>query len=106
MMLKNDIFGSSDKGEFEPGKIAAELTICTATASLQGSEVRAAMDKTFADLLHDLDCGFTPLHHVFPGLPLPSYWKRDRAQKKMTQFYLNIMEERRKTNEVIGFCHD
>lgn len=40
---------------------SSEITICTASATLQGREVRAAMDKSFAQLYHDLDGGFTPL---------------------------------------------
>jgi sterol 14-demethylase len=62
---------------------------------LQGKEVRAALDKTFAGLYHDLDGGFKPINFVFPNLPLPSYWKRDKAHVKMRHFYLNILERRR-----------
>lgn len=40
---------------------SSQITIFTASATLQGKEVRAAMDKSFADLYHDLDGGFTPL---------------------------------------------
>ena len=40
---------------------SSEITICTATATLQGKEIRAGMDKSFAGLYHDLDGGFTPL---------------------------------------------
>lgn len=40
---------------------SSEITICTATATLQGKEIRQAMDKSFAALYHDLDGGFTPL---------------------------------------------
>lgn len=40
---------------------SSEITIFTASATLQGKEVRAAMDKSFATLYHDLDGGFTPL---------------------------------------------
>lgn len=45
---------------------ASEITICTAAATLQGKEVRESMDKSFADLFHDLDGGFTPLVRSFP----------------------------------------
>ncbi|GAA5996010.1 cytochrome P450 [Rhodotorula paludigena] len=74
---------------------SSEITILTASATLQGSEVRAAMDKSFAQLYHDLDGGFTPLNFVFPNLPLPSYRRRDRAQLKMREFYVSILEKRR-----------
>ncbi|KAI5481064.1 cytochrome P450, family 51 (sterol 14-demethylase) [Pseudohyphozyma bogoriensis] len=78
---------------------SSEITICTASATLQGKEVRAAMDKSFAGLYHDLDGGFTPINFVFPNLPLPSYRRRDRAQLKMREFYISILERRRASDE-------
>lgn len=74
---------------------ASQITICTASATLQGPEVRSALNKSFAHLFHELDGGFTPLHWVFPSLPLPSYWKRDRANRKMTEIYTGILNKRR-----------
>lgn len=78
--------------------VASEITICTASATLQGKEVRAGLNKSFAQLYHDLDGGFTPLNFVFPNLPLPSYRRRDKAQVAMRKFYLKIIEQRRKEN--------
>ncbi|GAA5972400.1 hypothetical protein JCM11641_001826 [Rhodosporidiobolus odoratus] len=78
---------------------SSEITILTASATLQGREVRAAMDKSFAQLYHDLDGGFTPLNFVFPNLPLPSYRRRDRAQLKMREFYISILEKRRASGQ-------
>lgn len=80
---------------FSAYKTMAELTILTAARTLQGKEIRDCMSKGFADLYHDLDHGFTPLHWMFENLPLPSYRKRDDAQRKMTDFYLSIMNRRR-----------
>jgi sterol 14-demethylase len=73
----------------------AELIILTAARTLQGKEVRDNMDSTFAKLYEDLDGGFTPLNFMFPNLPLPSYRRRDKAQKAMSDFYVGIMEKRR-----------
>jgi len=53
------------------------------------------MDTTFAQLFSDLDGGFTPLNFMFPNLPLESYRKRDRAQKKMADFYIKIIQARK-----------
>lgn len=39
--------------------------------------------------------GFTPINFLFPNLPLESYRKRDRANKKMTEFYVDIIKKRR-----------
>lgn len=76
-------------------KVMAELIVLTASRTLQGKEVRAGMSARFAHLLEDLDKGFTPINFMFPNLPLPSYRRRDRAQKEMSDFYLSIMEKRR-----------
>ncbi|KIS68081.1 sterol 14 alpha-demethylase [Mycosarcoma maydis] len=73
----------------------SELIILTASRTLQGKEVRQGLDKSFAQLYHDLDSGFTPINFVIPNLPLPSNFKRDRAQKKMSQFYQDIVAKRR-----------
>ena len=73
----------------------AEITIYTASRSLQGKEVRSKFDSTFADLYHDLDMGFSPINFMLPWAPLPHNRKRDYAQQKMAQTYLDIIRERR-----------
>ncbi|KAM0755231.1 lanosterol 14-alpha-demethylase [Meredithblackwellia eburnea MCA 4105] len=99
--LSKVVFGgdSKTKSSVDAFTTSSEITICTATATLQGREIRAAMDKSFADLYHDLDGGFTPLNFVFPNLPLPSYKRRDVAQRKMREFYLGILKARRESGE-------
>ena len=39
---------------------------------------------------------------VFPNLPLPSYRRRDRAQAKMREFYVSILEKRRASTDEVG----
>lgn len=73
----------------------AELTIYTASRSLQGKEVREKFDSTFADLYHDLDMGFAPINFMLPWAPLPHNRKRDIAQKKMAETYMEIIRARR-----------
>ncbi|KAJ7717671.1 cytochrome P450 [Mycena metata] len=82
-------------GSFDAVGAMAEITILTAARTLQGKEVRDNMDKSFSQLYADLDGGFTPLNFLFPNLPLPSYRKRDAAQKKMSEFYIDIMTKRK-----------
>nr|WAX55076.1 lanosterol 14 alpha-demethylase [Cryptococcus gattii] len=77
-------------------KSMSELIILTASRTLQGKEVRESLNGQFAKYYEDLDGGFTPLNFMFPNLPLPSYRRRDEAQKAMSDFYLKIMENRRK----------
>lgn len=75
----------------------AEVTIYTASRSLQGKEVREKFDASFAELYHDLDMGFSPINFMLPWAPLPHNRKRDYAQKKMAQTYMDIIQARRKT---------
>ncbi|CAL1716454.1 unnamed protein product [Somion occarium] len=90
----NDI---NEWGSFDVLHAISEITILTASRTLQGKEVRDALDKTYAQVYADLDGGFTPLHWLFPHLPLPSYRKRDAAHKKMSQFYIDIIQKRRES---------
>jgi sterol 14-demethylase len=90
-------------GSFDVSKILAEITILTASRTLQGREVRESLDKTFSQLYSDLDGGFTPVNFIFPNLPLPSYRRRDRAQQKMSKFYINIIKKRRRSSNVGAF---
>ncbi|KAE9390701.1 cytochrome P450 [Gymnopus androsaceus JB14] len=72
----NDI---TARGSFESVKALLEITILTASRTLQGSEV---INKSFAQIYTDLDGGFT-------------FMKRDRAQKKMSDFYVEFIQKRR-----------
>lgn len=86
---------TSHWSKFPALQTLGELTILTASRTLQGKEVRESLDKSFARKYEDLDRGFTPINFLFPYLPLPSYWKRDAAQKEMSDFYLSIIQKRR-----------
>jgi sterol 14-demethylase len=86
--------GSSPK-TFEVFRKMSELIILTASRTLQGKEVRQALNSRFAKLFHDLDGGFIPLNFMFTNLPLPANRRRDRAQKEMSEFYMGIIRSRR-----------
>ncbi|KAJ7823117.1 cytochrome P450 [Mycena leptocephala] len=90
---QNDI---NEWGSFDAIGAMAEIAILTASRTLQGSEVRDNINKSFSQLYNDLDGGFTPLNFLFANLPLPSYRKRDAAQKKMSEFYVDIITKRKK----------
>lgn len=77
----------------------AELTIYTASASLQGREVRSRFDSTFAQLFHNLDAGFSPINFMFPWAPFPHNRKRDAAREKMASVYLDIIRSRRESRK-------
>lgn len=90
---------SSTSGTVDIPPCFAELTIYTASRSLQGKEVREKFDSTFADLYHDLDMGFTPINFMLPWAPLPQNRKRDAAQKKMAETYMSIIKQRREQGD-------
>ena len=85
--------GSSGIVQLPP--IMAQITLFTASRSLQGIEVREKLDTTFAKLYHDLDDGFQPINFMLPWFPLPQNRRRDIAQRKMTQIYTDIIKARR-----------
>lgn len=93
-IARSAIFQGS-KGTFNVPGTMAEVTIYTASRSLQGKEVRSKFDSSFADLYHDLDMGFSPINFMLPWAPLPHNRKRDHAQKKMAQTYMEIIRARR-----------
>lgn len=65
-------YHTDEWGSFDVTEVLAQMTILTASRTLQGAEVRSKLDKTFAGLYTDLDGGFTPLNFMFPNLPLVS----------------------------------
>ncbi|KAE8204036.1 hypothetical protein A4X06_0g1023 [Tilletia controversa] len=85
----------TDETRLDIFKSMSEITILTASRTLQGREVRENLDASFAQLYHDLDAGFTPLNFVIPNLPLPGNFRRDRAQLAMSRFYQTIIKNRR-----------
>ena len=89
----------AQKGTANIPKTMAEITIYTASRSLQGKEVREKFDSSFADLYHDLDMGFSPINFALPWAPLPHNRKRDRAQRKMAETYMEIIRARRAGGE-------
>ncbi|KAG8213275.1 cytochrome P450 [Butyriboletus roseoflavus] len=90
----NDI---NEWGRFDVADVMAQITILTASRTLQGIEVRESLDKSFSELFNDLDGGFTPINFLFPNLPLKSYRKRDEAHKKMSDFYISIIRKRKES---------
>jgi sterol 14alpha-demethylase len=79
--------------------VMAEITIYTASRSLQGKEVREKFDSSFAKLYHDLDMGFSPINFMLYWAPLPHNRARDHAQRKMTETYMEIIKARRAGSE-------
>ncbi|KAL3895321.1 MAG: hypothetical protein SGCHY_004769 [Lobulomycetales sp.] len=84
----------ADNSQFELFPMMAELTIRTASACLMGREIREQLHSNVAKLFHDLDCGLTPLNVFVEYLPLPLFINRDRANRELTELFLDIIKKR------------
>lgn len=93
--LKKSPAFKGEGGKVNITEAMAEITIYTASRTLQGKEVREKFDSSFAHLYHDLDMGFSPINFMLSWAPLPHNNARDRAQKKIAQTYMAIVNERR-----------
>lgn len=91
-----------ESGECNITEVMAEITIYTASGSLQGKEVRSKFDTTFAALYRHLDDGFQPINFIMPWLPLPQNRRRDHAHKVMEKLYGDIIEARRQQGNPDG----
>jgi cytochrome P450 len=94
-MITNSKWMQGDSGILDLPPAMAELTIYTASRTLQGPEVRSKMNAEFAEYFHDLDAGFQPINFMLPWAPLPQNRRRDAANKKMSDTYLEIIKDRR-----------
>lgn len=93
--IKNSKHFKGSSGVVNAPPVMAEITIFTAARTLQGEEVRAKLNSSFAKLYHDLDLGFSPINFMMPWAPLPRNRKRDAAQVKMREIYMDIIKARR-----------
>jgi len=79
----------------------AEITINTASHSLQGKDVRdqfgSSTGVNLAALYHDLDMGFSPINFALHWAPLPHNRARDHAQRTIAKTYMDIIQKRRET---------
>ena len=91
-----------DSGVCNITEVLGEITIYTASSSLQGREVRSKFDGTFARLYRHLDDAFQPINFMLPGLPLPQNRRRDHAQQVMEQLYGDIVRRRRAEGNAAG----
>ncbi len=93
------------KGVVNITRAIAEITLFSAARTLQGKEIRAKFDTSFAGVYHDLDMGFAPINFFIPWAPIPRNIRRDRARRKMEKTYLDIIQARRQ-GKVTQDSHD
>ena len=89
------VAGWGGAGEIDLLEFFAELTIYTSSACLIGRKFRSELDRRFAELYHDLECGTDALAYVDPYLPIESFRKRDEARAGLVELVSGIMQRRR-----------
>jgi len=84
-----------EEGQADLLVAANELTVFIASRCLIGHEFRADLTTIFARLYHDMEGGINLLAFLNPYLPLPSFWRRDRARRRMGELISEIVAKRR-----------
>ena len=93
--VKRSSVFKGQKGKADIVPAMAEITIYTASHSLQGKEVRDRFNSSLAALYHDLDMGFSPINFMLYWAPLPHNRARDHAQRTVANVYMDIIKGRR-----------
>ncbi|QBZ63616.1 hypothetical protein PoMZ_05301 [Pyricularia oryzae] len=93
------VFQAGNHGIVDIPSIMAEITIFTASRTLQGPEVRKKLTGEFARLYHDLDLGFRPINFLAPWAPLPQNRRRDVAHARMRDVYMDLINKRRRQKD-------
>ena len=83
-----------ESGELELYDFFSELTLYTSSASLIGKSFRDELGPEIAPLFKDLERGTDALAYVNPHLPIPVFWKRDRARRQMVEALEKIFARR------------
>ncbi len=87
--------GLGDEGEIDLLDFFAELTLYTSSACLIGKQFRSELSPDYFKIFYDLEKGTDAIAYVNPHLPLPVFWTRDRARRKLVA-KLEALFERRK----------
>ncbi|MCF6474171.1 cytochrome P450 [Nonomuraea sp. MG754425] len=86
--------GWADEGEIDLLDWFAELTIYTSSACLIGKRFRDRLDRSFAELYHDLERGTDAIAYVDPYADIDSFRRRDAARVRLVALVEAIMDER------------
>ncbi|TLD20436.1 hypothetical protein PspLS_08601 [Pyricularia sp. CBS 133598] len=95
-IASSPVFQTGSQGIVDIPSMMAEITIFTASRTLQGPEVRKKLTGDFAKLYHDLDLGFRPINFLAPWAPLPQNRRRDVAHARMRDIYMDLINQRRR----------
>lgn len=87
-----------DEGEFDVAETMGWLTQNVAGSALMGDRFQEEAGPEFWALYADLGRALDPI--LPPNLPLPKFWRRDWAKKRMSEILEPILEERRLNPEL------
>lgn len=89
-----------DSGEIDLLDFFAELTIYTSTSCLIGKKFREELDRSYAELFHDLEQGTDALAFVDAHLDIESFRRRDAARLALVDRIQGIMDRRLEAPDV------
>jgi sterol 14-demethylase len=82
------------QGEIDVLDFFAELTIYTSSACLIGKSFREELTPEYYRVFYELEKGTDALAYVNPYLPLPVFWKRDRARRRLVALLTEVFARR------------
>ena len=82
-----------ESGRFDVSETMGWLTQNVAGSALMGDRFQAEVGREFWDLYADLGRALDPI--LPPNLPLPKFWRRDKARARMNELIQPILAERR-----------
>ena len=88
-----------DAGEVDLLDLFSELTMYTSSACLVGPEFREELTDEYYATFYELEKGTDALAYVNPHLPLPVFWQRDRARRRLVELLTGVFERRREDPE-------
>ena len=86
------------EGELDLPVAMNRLTVNIASRCLIGEEVRNQLGEGFAAAYHDLQKGINTLGFFLPRLPTTAHRTRDRARRRVAEFFSRIMADRRRSD--------
>ena len=89
--------GLGEDGEIDLPQAMNELTVRIACHCLLGEEVRNQLETGFAEAYHDLEQGMNTLGFFFPKLPTRAHRSRDRARRRVAEFFGRVIAGRRRS---------
>ena len=84
-----------DAGEIDLLDFFAELTLYTSSACLIGVEFREELTAEYFETFFELEKGTDAIAYVNPHLPLPVFWARDRARRRLVELLSEVFERRK-----------